>query len=104
MSFTVPANVRSRAVMERIGMRHDPADDFDHPKLPVGHPLRRHVLYRLARADWRRDGVLGLREQLRPDLGDRRAAEERQRERQLRREDARSRGSTPARPPAASAQ
>ena len=53
VSFTVPANIRSRAVMERIGMHHDPADDFDHPKLPEGHPLRPHVLYRLARADWR---------------------------------------------------
>ena len=53
VSFTVPANVRSRAVMERIGMHHDPADDFDHPKLPEGHPLCRHVLYRLARAEWR---------------------------------------------------
>jgi RimJ/RimL family protein N-acetyltransferase len=52
VSFTVPANVRSRAVMERIGMRHDPADHFDHPKLPEGHPLRPHVLYRLSRADW----------------------------------------------------
>ncbi|HET9520851.1 MAG TPA: GNAT family N-acetyltransferase, partial [Candidatus Limnocylindrales bacterium] len=52
VSFTVPANVRSRAVMERIGMTHDPADDFDHPNLPDGHPLRRHVLYRLPRARW----------------------------------------------------
>jgi hypothetical protein len=33
--------------MEKIGMHHDPKDDFDHPKLPEGHPLRRHVLYRL---------------------------------------------------------
>lgn len=54
VSFTVPANVRSRAVMERLGMTHDPADDFDHPKLPEGHPLRRHVLYRLPRDAWRR--------------------------------------------------
>ena len=54
VSFTVPANDRSRAVMERLGMRHDPADDFAHPKLPEGHSLRRHVLYRLSRADWRR--------------------------------------------------
>ena len=38
--------------MERIGMHHDPADDFDHPKLPEGHPLRPHVLYRLSRATW----------------------------------------------------
>jgi RimJ/RimL family protein N-acetyltransferase len=46
VSFTVPANVKSRRVMERIGMERDPRDDFDHPKLPEGHPLRRHVLYR----------------------------------------------------------
>lgn len=48
VSFTVPANVRSRRVMERLGMRRDPVDDFDHPRLPEGHPLRRHVLYRVA--------------------------------------------------------
>jgi RimJ/RimL family protein N-acetyltransferase len=47
ISFTVPANRRSRKVMERLGMTHDPADDFDHPKLPDGHPLQRHVLYRM---------------------------------------------------------
>lgn len=47
VSFTVPANVRSRAVMERIGMTRSPADDFDHPAMPEGHPLRRHVLYRV---------------------------------------------------------
>jgi RimJ/RimL family protein N-acetyltransferase len=47
VSFTAPANVRSIAVMERLGMSHDAADDFDHPSLPVGHALRRHVLYRL---------------------------------------------------------
>lgn len=49
VSFTAVGNVRSRAVMERIGMTHDPADDFDHPALPEGHRLRRHVLYRLRR-------------------------------------------------------
>jgi len=49
VSFTVPANVRSRRVMEKIGMTRDPADDFDHPVLPVDHPLRRHVLYRIRR-------------------------------------------------------
>ena len=49
VSFTVPANARSRAVMERLGMTHDESDDFDHPRLPVDSPLRRHVLYRLAR-------------------------------------------------------
>jgi RimJ/RimL family protein N-acetyltransferase len=46
VSFTVPANRRSRNVMERIGMTRTPADDFDHPSLPAGHPLRSHVLYR----------------------------------------------------------
>jgi RimJ/RimL family protein N-acetyltransferase len=49
VSFTVPANLRSRRVMEKIGMVHDPEDDFDHPNLRQGDPLRRHVLYRVAR-------------------------------------------------------
>jgi ribosomal-protein-alanine N-acetyltransferase len=49
VSFTTVGNARSRAVMARLGMRHDPADDFEHPGLPAGHPLRPHVLYRLAR-------------------------------------------------------
>ena len=46
VAFTVPTNQRSRRVMEKLGMVHDAADDFDHPLLPEGHPLRRHVLYR----------------------------------------------------------
>jgi ribosomal-protein-alanine N-acetyltransferase len=46
VSFTSESNVRSRRVMEKIGMTHDAADDFDHPGLPEGHWLRRHVLYR----------------------------------------------------------
>jgi RimJ/RimL family protein N-acetyltransferase len=53
VSFTTTANLRSRAVMERIGMTRSPADDFDHPALPEGHLLRRHVLYRARRADHR---------------------------------------------------
>jgi len=48
VSFTTVANTRSRAVMERLGMRRDPADDFEYPRLPPGHPQRPHVLYRLA--------------------------------------------------------
>ncbi len=52
VSFTVPANERSWRVMERIGMTRDPADDFDHPRLPEHHPLRGHVLYRLGRTAW----------------------------------------------------
>jgi RimJ/RimL family protein N-acetyltransferase len=47
VSFTVPGNLRSRRVMEKLAMTHSPADDFDHPGLPEGDPLRGHVLYRL---------------------------------------------------------
>jgi RimJ/RimL family protein N-acetyltransferase len=46
VAFTTTLNTRSQAVMERIGMRRDKAGDFDHPSLPEGSPLRRHVLYR----------------------------------------------------------
>jgi RimJ/RimL family protein N-acetyltransferase len=53
VSFTVPANDRSRRVMEKLGLHHDPADDFDHPNLAPGDPLSRHVLYRLSAAEWR---------------------------------------------------
>jgi RimJ/RimL family protein N-acetyltransferase len=53
VAFTVPANRRSRAVMERLGMRHDGAGDFEHPRLAAGHPLRPHVLYRISHAAWR---------------------------------------------------
>jgi RimJ/RimL family protein N-acetyltransferase len=49
VSFTVPANLRSRRVMEKLGMTHQPGDDFAHPLLPEGHWLSRHVLYRIAR-------------------------------------------------------
>ena len=49
VAITVPANRRSRAVMERLGMTRAPEDDFDSPRLPLGHPLRPHVLYRLRR-------------------------------------------------------
>jgi RimJ/RimL family protein N-acetyltransferase len=48
-SFTVPQNLPSRRVMEKIGMRHQPGGEFDHPGLPEGHPLRRHVLYKIER-------------------------------------------------------
>ncbi|MEO7422068.1 MAG: hypothetical protein ABIU87_06720 [Ornithinibacter sp.] len=49
MSVTTEGNRRSRAVMARLGMVHDASDDFDHPSIAAGEPLRRHVLYRLAR-------------------------------------------------------
>jgi RimJ/RimL family protein N-acetyltransferase len=51
VSFTAPINEPSIRVMRRIGRRHDPADDFDHPNVSDG-PLRRHVLYRLSKEDW----------------------------------------------------
>jgi ribosomal-protein-alanine N-acetyltransferase len=47
VAFTVPLNTRSIRVMERIGMTRDAAGEFEHPKLAPGHPLRRHVLYRI---------------------------------------------------------
>jgi RimJ/RimL family protein N-acetyltransferase len=48
VAFTVPGNLRSRRVMEKLGMVRNPADDFGHPLVPDGHSLRRHVLYRLS--------------------------------------------------------
>jgi len=53
LSWTSVLNTPSIRVMERLGMTHDPADDFEHPRLPVGHQLRPHVLYRLDRLTWR---------------------------------------------------
>ncbi len=52
LSFTVPANRASWRVMEKVGMTRDPADDFDHPLIGEGHPLRRHVLYRIGAKAW----------------------------------------------------
>ncbi len=52
-SWTAVGNVRSQAVMERLGMRRDPGGDFEHPRVPVGHPVRPQVLYRLRRDEWR---------------------------------------------------
>lgn len=49
VSLTSIHNKRSMNVMEKIGMHRNPADDFDHPLAPAGHPLQRHVLYRLSR-------------------------------------------------------
>jgi RimJ/RimL family protein N-acetyltransferase len=53
VAFTVPANIPSRRVMGRLRMRRSPSDDFEHPGIADGHPLRPHVLYRLRRADWK---------------------------------------------------
>jgi len=53
VSFTTESHMASRRVMERLGMHRDPHDDFDYPNLPAGHPLRRHVLYRLSRDEYK---------------------------------------------------
>jgi RimJ/RimL family protein N-acetyltransferase len=55
VAFTVPANRPSWGLMLRLGMRPDGA--FEHPRLPEGHPLRPHLLYRLRRGDPRPDGA-----------------------------------------------
>ncbi len=47
VALTAVGNVKSRRVMEKIGMTHDPADDFENQRIPEGSPLRRHVLYRI---------------------------------------------------------
>jgi RimJ/RimL family protein N-acetyltransferase len=52
VSFTTVGNLRSRAVMARIGMTHDPDEDFEHPLVPEGNPLRPHVLYRIQAERW----------------------------------------------------
>ncbi|WP_329474863.1 GNAT family N-acetyltransferase [Kribbella sp. NBC_01484] len=54
VSVTATVNKRSRRVMERIGMIHNSAEDFDHPRVAPGHRLERHVLYRIDRERWRR--------------------------------------------------
>lgn len=53
VAMTATHNVRSRHVMEKLGMTRDPADDFEHPKVPEGNHARPHVLYRLTREAWR---------------------------------------------------
>jgi len=52
VSLTAIGNERSRRVMAKLGMTHDAAENFDHPRIPAGDPLRRHVLYRLTREKW----------------------------------------------------
>jgi RimJ/RimL family protein N-acetyltransferase len=52
LSMTTLVNEASWRVMERIGMRRDKASDFNHPRVPDNHPLKRHILYRLTRSDW----------------------------------------------------
>jgi RimJ/RimL family protein N-acetyltransferase len=53
VAFTAADNQRSWRVMQQLGMQRDPGEDFEHPNVPPGHPLRRHVLYRLDAITWR---------------------------------------------------
>lgn len=55
VSMTSTTNLKSMRVMEKLGMTRDPADDFDHPKLPHDHHLCRHVLYQLSAERWRQN-------------------------------------------------
>jgi RimJ/RimL family protein N-acetyltransferase len=52
VAHTTQLNERSQAVMRRLGMTHDPGDDFDAPWYEIGHPRRRFVLYRMKASDW----------------------------------------------------
>ena len=53
VSFAVTANLRSRKLMEKLGMHRNPKEDFEHPRIEDGHPLRKHVLYRIRQEEWR---------------------------------------------------
>jgi len=53
ISFTAVTNTKSRRVMEKLGLERDEAGDFEHPAVPVGSPLRPHVLYRISLAGYR---------------------------------------------------
>lgn len=52
ISFTVPANAKSRRVMEKIGLHRNAQNDFEHPNLPENSPLKPHLLYRLSKAEY----------------------------------------------------
>lgn len=52
LAFTARPNLPSQAVMRRLGMREDPDRDFEHPRVPEGSPLRRHVTFAISRAEW----------------------------------------------------
>ncbi len=57
VAMTTVQNTPSQRVMQRLGMRYDPMDDFDHPSLPPESPLLRHVLYRINREEWLASGT-----------------------------------------------
>jgi RimJ/RimL family protein N-acetyltransferase len=55
VALTARTNVRSQRVMQRLGMRYEPENDFDHPGVPAGHRIRPHVLHRITRDEF--DGL-----------------------------------------------
>jgi ribosomal-protein-alanine N-acetyltransferase len=57
--MTSIANTRSWRVMEKLGMRRDPGDDFLHPTLPPDHPLAPHILYRISRSAFESGALAG---------------------------------------------
>ncbi len=57
VAMSVPANTPSHNVMERLGMLHDPGADFDHPRVPIDSPLKRHILHRISPQQWRLAGT-----------------------------------------------
>ncbi len=52
VAMVVPQNLRSQAVMHRLGMTRDPEADFEHPRIEPGHPLAKHYLFRLRAEDF----------------------------------------------------
>lgn len=58
VAMSAPANGPSHQVMERIGMLRDADADFDHPRVPDGSPLKRHILHRITLAQWRTQSVV----------------------------------------------
>jgi RimJ/RimL family protein N-acetyltransferase len=72
VSFTTTTNRRSIAVMERLAMTHDPAEDFTHPQIAGSNPLSRHVLYRISAERWRGGGGRAARRRLSRGSGPRR--------------------------------
>ncbi|MEO6940139.1 MAG: GNAT family protein, partial [Candidatus Kapaibacterium sp.] len=54
IAVTALSNLPSIRVMQKLGMSRNTADDFDHPRVPEGHPLQRHLVYRLTKEEWGR--------------------------------------------------
>lgn len=57
LAFTVLANLRSIGIMKKLGMKTNPLENFDHPKLPENSPLKKHVLYRINKLEWQKSST-----------------------------------------------